>query len=134
MTPKAYLRNVVIALDQLGNALAAGPADETISSRLQREDIVPVLGPALRYALNKIDANHTADSLEYDDLGLPDPHHLPSLAREAFDQVMRAGDAYLSLPEAKLQWAEQEAKLQRLREEAQDAGAAMVCKVCGRNL
>lgn len=129
MKPRAYLRGVLVALDQLGNALMAGGADETISSRLAREDVVPVLGPAVRLALDHIDKNHTADALEYDDLGLPAPHHLPPLGRAALDQVMRAGDSYLSLPEAKLRMAEQEAKLQRLRE-----SGLTNCTECGRYL
>jgi hypothetical protein len=129
LTPKEYLRGVLIAADQLGNALLAGPADETISSRLAREDVVPILGPAVRFALNRIDPNHTEDSLEYDDLGLPAPHHLPGLGRAALDQVMLAGDSYLSLPEAKLRMAEQEAKLDRLKQDG-----ATNCKECGRYL
>lgn len=130
----SYLRNVLIAVDQLGNALLAGAPDETISSRLSREDVIPVLGPALRLALNRIDPGHTDSSREYDPSGLPDPHHLPSLAREALAQVMRAGDAYLSLPELKNQMAEQEARLQRLREDALDHGRDPNCGLCGRRL
>jgi hypothetical protein len=127
--PKEYLRSVIIGADQFINTLAAGPADETISGRLGHEDILPVIGPALRFALNKIDPGHTASSNEYDALGLPSPHHLPPLAQEAFDEVMAAGDEYLHLDEVKLAMAEEWARLMRLRESGMTE-----CTECGRLL
>lgn len=129
MTPKEYMRGVVIALDQLGNAFAAGRPDETISSRLEHDDFLPFL----KKALNRIDPGHTLSSQEFDDLGLPDPHHLgPSLAEQALRQVMLAGDAYLSLPDATNRRAEVAARLQRLREKAADEGRPPVCDECGQ--
>ena len=125
---KKYLRGVLIAVDQLGNAIFAGAPDETISSRLNREDIVPLVGSVIRHILNAIDPGHTSSSYEYDDLGLPNPHHLPSLASSAFKKVMDAGDAYLLLPEALLKMAEEDAKLQRLRQDHVN------CPTCGRYL
>lgn len=124
-----YLYGVVIAVDQLANALLKGPADETISSRLNREDIVPVLGPAVRVALNHIDPGHTMKAAEYDDLGLPAPHHLPPLGRAVLESVMNAGDDYLALPEPTLKIAEEEARLRRMREAGLKA-----CPECGRHL
>ena len=122
-----YFFNVINAVDQLGNALAAGNPDETMSSRLSREDIIPLLGPIVRAALNVIQKDHTTRSNEYDDLGLPDPHHLPSLGRAALASVLGAGDDYLGLPAALLKMAEEDALLQRLRE------CGMVnCPECGR--
>lgn len=134
MTPKEYLRGVIIAADQSINALLAGSPDETVSGRLGHEDILPVIGPMFRFALNTIDPGHTASSSEYDGLGLPQPHHLPPLAQEAFDEVMAAGDDYLHLDEIKLVMAEEWARLIRLRQAAADAGRPLVCTECGRYL
>lgn len=44
LTPRAYLLNLAVAVDQLASALTGGAADETISSRLgkaQRGDYGP---------------------------------------------------------------------------------------------
>ncbi|MCW2242276.1 hypothetical protein [Azospirillum canadense] len=44
MTPRAFLLNLAVAVDQLASALTGGAADETISSRLgkaQRGDYGP---------------------------------------------------------------------------------------------
>lgn len=124
-----YLHGVIVAVDQLGNALSAGAPDETVSSRLNREDIIPLLGPIVRKALNAIQPNHTGRSYEYDDLGLPAPHHLPPLGRAVLESVMNAGDDYLALPEPTLKIAEEEARLRRMREAGLKA-----CPDCGRNL
>lgn len=125
---KRYVRGIIIAVDQLGNAIFAGAPDETISSRLHREDIVPLIGSVVRYVLNSIEKDHTGKSHEFDDLGLPDAHHLPlSLGIEALALAMQVGDAYLKLPEPTLKMAEQAAKLQRLRE-----NGMVNCSTCGR--
>lgn len=75
---KRWFWNVLLAIDQLGNALAAGDPDETISSRLgkwklnrQREGTWPPgpLHPAwwLERILDRIDPNHVLDAIEYDE-------------------------------------------------------------------
>lgn len=55
----SYFRNVLIALDQLGNALLGGWPDETISSRMGRSPDCRVCNFICRL-LDKIDARHCA--------------------------------------------------------------------------
>lgn len=67
---RSYLFNVLIAIDQFGNALLGGDPDETISSRLGK-----IMAKRKRcricrlicWLLNKIDPNHCANSIEEDE-------------------------------------------------------------------
>jgi hypothetical protein len=66
--PKRYCWNVLIAVDQLANALIAGDPDETISSRAakrQHRRVWRWLGRVLEW----IDPDHLAKSLEKDEGG-----------------------------------------------------------------
>lgn len=81
---QTYKWRVLIALDQLGNALVGGNPDETISSRWgryvrdARKEGAP---PAPWYArwgcacLDFIEPDHCRSSIEYDAEGKPAPHH-----------------------------------------------------------
>ena len=68
-----YLLNILIAIDQLGNAILFGDPDETISSRCAKilhhaaENNVPApwAWHALGRFLEKIDPGHLKRSLEY---------------------------------------------------------------------
>jgi len=72
-----YLMRVLIALDQLGNALTGGYADETISSRLGKRKIQR--GGNLRWSdwggiakpldeiLDLIDPGHSIEAIELDE-------------------------------------------------------------------
>lgn len=63
---KQYIWNVLIALDQLGNALTGGDPDETISSRAaKRRDHWP--WKPLGWVLEKLDPGHLDDALECDE-------------------------------------------------------------------
>lgn len=75
---RRYVWNVLLAVDQLGNALLAGDPDETISSRmgkwklrrLKAGDWPPnPLHPVwwLERVLDWIDPNHVLDSIEADE-------------------------------------------------------------------
>ena len=56
---KQYLWNLIIALDQLGNALLGGDPDETISARLGRSQLRGSrYGHWLAVLLDKIDPGH----------------------------------------------------------------------------
>lgn len=44
---KAYFKNIVIAADQLANAMIAGSPDETVSSRVYRGAVLRHSRPAL---------------------------------------------------------------------------------------
>lgn len=64
---KQYIWNILIALDQLGNALTGGFPDETISSRmgkrLAKHDKCPVCN-FLCKLLNYIQEDHCVKSIE----------------------------------------------------------------------
>lgn len=63
---KKYVWNVLIAIDQLGNALTGGDPDETISSRTAKlRDRWP--WKYLGWLLEKIDPGHLDKSLECDE-------------------------------------------------------------------
>lgn len=79
---KQFAWNVLISLDQLGNALTGGNPDETISSRLGKRkrsrggvlkwsDWAGLAKP-LDWVLDKVDPNHTLDAIE-DDENAPGP-------------------------------------------------------------
>lgn len=64
-----YLWNLLIALDQLANALLAGDPDETISSRMGKavREGRCVLCRFLCGLLHRIDPNHCRKSIEEDE-------------------------------------------------------------------
>lgn len=73
---RKWLRNVLIAIDQLGNALTGGDPDETISSRIgkiankHRTDVCILcrwIAVSLCWVLDRIDENHCADAIEKDE-------------------------------------------------------------------
>ncbi len=68
---KQYFLNVLIGVDQLGNALLGGDPDETISSRtgkhIRNHPADRGLYYWLGWILDKIDRNHCADSIEEDE-------------------------------------------------------------------
>lgn len=72
---KKYILNVLISIDQLGNTLAGGDPDETISSRLGKLKLkhggtIPWTHPLARIidaGLEAIDLNHSIDAIEADE-------------------------------------------------------------------
>jgi hypothetical protein len=65
-SPRRYFWNLLIGIDQLGNALIGGDPDETITSRaakLQHKRGWRWLG----WVLEKIDHNHLAKGIELDE-------------------------------------------------------------------
>lgn len=63
---KRYCLNLLIAFDQLTNALAGGDPDETISSRLGKYHSNSVLGKTVN-ALFFWQKNHIQESIEEDE-------------------------------------------------------------------
>ena len=70
---KRYLKSVILALDQFGNALAGGDRDETISSRLGKikrahDGVIPwrrhPLAWFIDWGLEKVDPGHSIDSID----------------------------------------------------------------------
>ncbi len=70
-----YAINVLIGIDQLGNALAGGDPDETISSRLGKLKLrhggtirwTRPFAKLIDWGLDKIDPNHSIDAIEADE-------------------------------------------------------------------
>ena len=70
-----YLLNLLISIDQLGNTIAGGDPDETISSRLGKmkrkyNGTIPWYRPLSKivdWGLDKIDPNHSIDAIEEDE-------------------------------------------------------------------
>ena len=70
-----WLLNILIGVDQLGNAVLGGDPDETISSRLGKLKVkhdgrIPWYRPvskAVDWGLDKIDPNHSIDAIEEDE-------------------------------------------------------------------
>ena len=62
-----YIWNVLIALDQLANALLGGDPDETLSSRMGKRINTCVFCRFFCWVADKIDPNHCVKSLEYDE-------------------------------------------------------------------
>lgn len=60
---KRYIINILIAVDQLGNALLGGDPDETISSRAAKSPHLPHWYWLGRF-LNAIDPGHMERSIE----------------------------------------------------------------------
>jgi hypothetical protein len=85
----SYGWRILISLDQSINVLFGGYPDETISSRWGRmiRDARHTKKKAPWYArvgcavLNRLDKDHCAASIEYDDAGNPRPHHMVEVAR-----------------------------------------------------
>lgn len=72
----AWCMNILIAIDQLGNAIIFGDPDETISSRLGKFEIKKggkiskikhPFSAFLAWGLDKIDPNHCYDAIEKDE-------------------------------------------------------------------
>ena len=76
----SWVVNVLLGLDQLGNALVGGSPDETISSRTANS------WKLLRGLLNLFQRDHSLKSLEYTPWGTADSHSLypvhPSIASD----------------------------------------------------
>jgi hypothetical protein len=73
---KKWIMNVLIGIDQLGNAIWMGDPDETISSRLGKLKVknggkIPwwpnPLAKIIDFGLDKIDKNHSVDAIEKDE-------------------------------------------------------------------
>ncbi len=72
---KKYITNILISLDQTGNALCGGDPDETISSHIGK--VKRSMGGAIGWKrpilkildiiLNRIDRNHSVDAIEEDE-------------------------------------------------------------------
>lgn len=65
-----YVMRVLLALDQLGNALLGGDEDETISSRIGKAKLradLPLAVAGLDILLDLLDANHSIDAIEWDE-------------------------------------------------------------------
>lgn len=63
---RRYIWNILIAIDQLGNALLAGDPDETISSRAAKNRH-KWYWDALCHVLDFLDKNHSTNSIEHDE-------------------------------------------------------------------
>jgi hypothetical protein len=69
-TLKKWAMNVLISIDQLGNTLAGGDPDETISSRLgkrKRAGTLTWFGRGLDRFLGWLDPGHSIDAIEDDE-------------------------------------------------------------------
>ena len=67
---KKWVLNVLIAIDQLFNALLGGDPDETISSRLGKAVARGCRSRLVRFLvwlLDRIDPGHTRDAVEKDE-------------------------------------------------------------------
>ncbi len=65
-----YIFNILVAIDQLGNALLAGDPDETISSRVGKRVVAGTATlPEIYLAgvLDWLDPNHVVDAIERDE-------------------------------------------------------------------
>jgi hypothetical protein len=59
--------NVLVAIDQLGNAIAGGDPDETISSRAGKLNRQRLWATMLCNFLNWLDPGHCTDAIEPDE-------------------------------------------------------------------
>lgn len=122
----SYGRKVVIALDQLINALCGGWPDETLSSRAARLRYTNPIFRQLARFLDWIDTDHSFDALEYEPgTTKPEPHHqgdyfVRRAEEEAALKLALACDDPDALDVVVMQLAETAAKRQRLREEMRD--------------
>ena len=62
-----YIWNILIAIDQLFNAILGGDPDETISSRAGKQQHKRLWAKWLCWILNKLDTNHCKDAIEEDE-------------------------------------------------------------------
>lgn len=70
-----WIFNILIGIDQLGNAITGGDPDETISSRLGKMKVrhggkIPWYRPlskVIDIGLDKIDPGHSIDAIEEDE-------------------------------------------------------------------
>ena len=70
-----WIVNVLIGVDQLGNALWGGDPDESVSSRIGKMKLyykgrIPwyhFFFKVIDWGLNKIDPNHSIDAIEHDE-------------------------------------------------------------------
>jgi len=62
-----YIWNLLISIDQLGNALAGGDPDETISSRAGKRQHDAWWAKGLCWILDKLDTHHCKESIEKDE-------------------------------------------------------------------
>ena len=68
MNYKGWIKDILIGVDQLGNALLRGDPDETISSRAAKAQLKgKTWGCVLCKFLDKIDPNHCQKSIEKDE-------------------------------------------------------------------
>jgi hypothetical protein len=68
MKPKDWILNVLISVDQLGNAVLRGDPDETISSRAAKAELRgKKWGCLLCKFLDKLDKDHCKKSIESDE-------------------------------------------------------------------
>lgn len=66
----SYVMRVLLALDQLGNAIMGGDEDETISSRIGKAKLrgdLPLAVAGLDVILDLLDPNHSIDAIEFDE-------------------------------------------------------------------
>ena len=62
-----YIWNILIAIDQLANAILGGDPDETISSRAGKQQGKTMWANVLCWFLNKLDTGHCKDAIEEDE-------------------------------------------------------------------
>ncbi len=68
MNYKGWIKDILIGVDQLGNALLRGDPDETISSRAAKAEVRGKRwGCLLCKFLDKLDPDHCKKSLELDE-------------------------------------------------------------------
>lgn len=63
---KQYLKNNLLALDRLGNALSGGDSRETMSSRIGKNPHCSWVATGMYHILNWLDPNHCEDSMEFE--------------------------------------------------------------------
>lgn len=66
MKLKKYIKNNLLALDRLLNALAGGDSRELVSSRLGKNPHCSWIATGMYYLLNWLDPNHCEDSREFE--------------------------------------------------------------------
>lgn len=64
---RKWIWNILIALDQLANAILGGDPDETLSSRFAKHRGHGCIQDALAQGLDAIDPGHSDDSIEMDE-------------------------------------------------------------------
>ena len=68
MTLRKWIFNILVGIDQLGNAISGGDPDETISSRSAKAEFQGKWwGKAMCRFLNVIDPGHCPKSIEEDE-------------------------------------------------------------------